>query len=147
MILFDKLVNEIGKGSSVLIRLKEKDLIVNGQYWIQNGKVNEPCDTLMKHYANIMELIEDMYISYKYSYPDEMGTKRKRSYFKALTADEMTDAELVTGAKRRTARVLLEATVLLSTLNGDLKWRDEWGSWFYQGKKDKDFILLKEWVV
>ena len=72
-------------------------------------------------------------------------TKRKRNYFKALTADEMTDEEMVTGMDRTVARAALESFVLISSLNGDLKWNPKRGSWYYQGK-DKDFILLKKWI-
>lgn len=95
---------------------------------------------------NLYEKIEELYKNYKYSYPSEKSSHFRKSYFKALNMDEMTDAQLVTGEERTTARCKLEAFILTQILNGNLKWN--FGNyWFWQSKKDSDLVIFKEWVV
>ena len=93
-----------------------------------------------------LEKIEELYHTYKYSTPTE--NDERRTYFYALTPDEMTDAELALGANRYEAKEELELYVLKSIVSGVLTWDDKvmGGTWFYQGK-DKDLIILKDWVA
>ena len=35
--------------------------------------------------------------------------------------------------------------MLFATMNGQLKWDDKWGTWFYRSPYDRDLVLLKEW--
>ena len=58
----------------------------------------------------------------------------------ALSANEMTDAQMVLGMPRLEARVRLEAYVLLASIVGKIKWSNP-NHWYWVGK-DKDFIIL-----
>lgn len=142
-------MERVQNGEPFMIDLEKKTMRVGNTYLIKEGVHDNERKLLDKNEFindyNIMDVLETMYAIYKYSYPSEAETKRKRNYFKALTADEMTDEQMVNGEDRTIARGLLEAFVLVSSLNGDLKWNPKWGSWYYQGK-DKDFILLKKWI-
>lgn len=137
-------MERVQNGEPFMIDLEKKTMRVGNIYFIKEGVFNNERE-LKEETDNLMDILDDLYIMYKYSYPSEAETKRKRNYFKALTADEMTDEEMVTGMDRTVARAALESFVLISSLNGDLKWNPKWGSWYYQGK-DKDFILLKKWI-
>lgn len=137
-------MERVQNGEPFMIDLEKKTMRVGNIYLIKEG-VFESERELKEETDNLIDFLNDLYFMYKYSYPSEAETKRKRNYFKALTADEMTDEEMVLGMDRTIARAALESFVLISSLNGDLKWNPKWGSWYYQGK-DKDFILLKKWI-
>ena len=58
----------------------------------------------------------------------------------------MTDEELVNGEDRNVAKAKLEGFILCATLAGYLIWDErKMGKWFYQGK-DKDLVILREWI-
>lgn len=147
MDLLNRLLMETQLEKKVKIDLKSKTLIVDNVKWFDLGKKTTSCpeEEIMNIDKPIMDLLEEIYHEYKYSYPNEAETKRKRSYFKALIAEEMADEELVNGIDRKLARILLEGFILLAVVSGKLKWKGEWGSWYYQGK-DKDLIILREWI-
>lgn len=146
------LLNEVTMKASldknVSVSLTLKSIIVDGQLWVRNGEVTEHApskELCVSPNGSAIDSLEKLFEVYKYSYPSESETKRKRCYFKAKTAEEMTTEELVTGLPRYVTRIALEAAVLLYAMSGYLKWDESWGSWYYKGK-DSDFILLREWV-
>lgn len=94
----------------------------------------------------IMNEIEVLYSKYKYSVPSERSESRKRNYFKALPYEQLTDAMLVYGEHREVARFDLEFFVLRALQLGALVWFDAWGTWFWQSDKDKDLVILREWI-
>jgi hypothetical protein len=87
-------------------------------------------------------LIEILYKDFKHSVPRE--NSNKKSYFKALPVDELTDAELAYNYDRDFMQAVLEGYILLSSLQDWLKW-EHGNHWFWQAK-DKDLIILKNWV-
>ena len=91
-------------------------------------------------------MMEYRYKQYKYSVPSKESEKHKSKYFKAKHESELTDVDMITGKNRSLAQAALEGFILCAILSGDFKWDEEkYGKWFYQGK-DKDFIILREWV-
>jgi hypothetical protein len=147
MDLLNELVYEAQLGKNIKINLESKDLGVDNIKWFSSGKKTKFCPDgkAMNNLEPVMEYLEKLYKIYKYSYPSETESKRKRSYFKALTAEEMTDEELINGNDRYLARIMLEGFIFLAVVSGELKWKGEWGSWYYQGK-DKDLIVLRKWI-
>ena len=86
--------------------------------------------------------IESLYYEYKHSVPSENGNKK--SYFKALPVDELTDSELAYNKARDFTQAILEGYILLGSLVGWIEW--EYGDcWFYQGI-DKDLVILKSYI-
>ena len=156
MYVIDEVIKKLNEEKMVKVDLIKQSLKVEDERgmmegWIANGVETKYCPKgdLIKRpdlNENVMDKLEELYEVYKFSYPSECEVKRKKNYFKALKAEEMTDAELVVGVDRYTARVTLEATLLLLSITGYLRWKEDWGSWFYQGK-DKDFIILRDWVM
>lgn len=129
----------------IYIDLCNKTIKVNGKIIIDHGEVkrnkiiNKEFDELITETLNI----EDLYKQYKYSMPNER--ENRRHYFKALSANELTDAQLVMGMQRYEARIRLEVYILLASLTGMLKW-DNPKHFFWQSTVDKDFIILKKYI-
>lgn len=90
--------------------------------------------------------IEGYYQQYKYSIPSERSQSHRRSYFKALPEEQLSDQDMLYGVSREVARCQLEVFVLLMLYDGQLRWHNKWGSWFWQSPNDKDLIILRSWV-
>lgn len=124
------------------INLDTKTIKNGKMYLLKNGipmngyKINENPITF--------ELLETLYTIYKHSVPN--GIKYKKTYFKALTYDELSTEDLILGANRQTSKENLELAIISGVLNGSLIWPDE-TKWFWQSENDKDFILLRKWMT
>lgn len=135
--------------SKIHIDLKNKTLKVGRQLLIEKGNIIQnkvivgddayECNELVSGCLDVNELYEQ----YKYSMPSERDGGNH--YFKALTASLLTDEQLIYGMPRLEARVRLEAYVMLGSLMGLIKWENN-DHWFWQSSKDKDFIILKQWM-
>lgn len=123
------------------LKVGKKVIIDNGevkQYEIISGGDKYEFDCLIK---DILDL-DELYAQYKTSIPSEQDNRK--GYFKALSASELTDAQLVLGMPRFEARTRLEAYVLLASMVGNLKWPNP-NHWYLTGK-DKDFVILRKYV-
>lgn len=153
---YEDLIYWVEHGHSYRIDLKEKDLwllsnekcIDKGNWYPDSPLINligiDECKNQNEYCLNV---IEELYKNYKYSTPSEQSEKiKQKTYFKALSPDEMTDAELITGENRNLAKAKLEGFILCASLAGYLTWDEKtMGKWFYQGK-DKDLVILREWI-
>lgn len=86
--------------------------------------------------------IDELYKQYKYSMPSERDNKRH--YFKALSANQLTDEQLINGMPRLEARIRLEAYILLASMTGKFKWHNP-AHWYWVGQ-DRDFVILKKYI-
>lgn len=150
--VFGSFIQDVRDGCRFEVDFKKKSMktsmgtyILNGK-WNQSYKLYEIGDVKKKYKISIEDLIEYGYEQYKYSVPSKKSEKHKSKYFKAKPESELTDVDMITGVDRNLAQATLEAFILCTILSGDFKWDEEkHGKWFYQGK-DKDFIILREWV-
>lgn len=132
----------------IYINLCNKTIKVGKQAVIENGQVRQYkiiTDGGTYEFENLIEQelnLDELYAQYKTSLPSERDSGRH--YFKALSVNELTDAQMVQGMHRFEARVRLEAYVLLASMCGLLTWPDE-SKWFWQGV-DNDFIILKSYI-
>ena len=97
-----------------------------------------------------LEMIEDAYIKYKSSMPnEETNITCRSSLFKALPSQKLSDEDLISSEYRSIAKIRLELTVLIMILNKSIDWDSEQlaGKWFWQSSKEKNLVLLKEWIV
>lgn len=113
----------------------KKYLIKNGIP--KNGYIPDPRSVTF-------EMLETLYHTYKHSVPS--CQKEQPSYFHAIPYDELSDQELILNIDRKTAREQLELAVINGIMNGSVKWPDN-NMWFWQSEKDRDFVLLKKWIV
>ena len=118
---------------------------------IDNGKYDE--NRLLIYEYNIyslqtlLHMIRELYRNYKTSIPSERSSKKRKCYFKALSADELTDEQLMCGERREVAQATLEGFILCMILNGELVWDEGiMGKWFWESRSDSDLIILRKWV-
>lgn len=93
-----------------------------------------------------LQTLESLYITYKHSRPKT--DEPSQTYFKALKYKDLSNEDKDFGVRRQDARFLLEATLLCYVLNGSLYWDEKvmGNGWFYKGKTDHDFIILRSWI-
>ena len=154
MSVYAELLEAVSNGQKFKVDLINKSLWINRKQYIKEGEIvygsdcfikEEDLDKHWKHKPlseNPWEWIEFLYDRYKYSVPRE--NSNKQSYFKALSVDELTDSDLAYNEDRDLCDAILTGYILLSSLQGWLKW--EYGNnWFWQGF-DKDLVVLKCWL-
>ena len=158
MSIYKDLIDAVDKGKKFTVDLINKSLWINKQQITKEGViVNEQdkgkdlispkdlWDTM--GWCNLLnefhwDWIEFLYQEFKHSAPSE--NSNKRSYFKALSVDELTDEELAYNIDRDFGQACLEGYILLASMQGWLKW--EFGNhWFWQGNDD-DLIIIRNWL-
>ena len=152
MTIYEELIKRIAEGESFYINFKNKSLKIGKKFIITDGVYDTSrelihdieCCTDAKC---LLAFIDGLYHSYKYSLPSERSGSKRRQYFKALTANKLTDKQMATGMNREIARAQLEGFILCMIVNGTFRWNeDEMGKWFYQSKKDPDLVILRSWI-
>lgn len=138
---YEELLEKIDRGAKFSIDLKKRTLKVNGKSVDLSG-IEYNIDTSKP----LIPLVEELYGYYKRSIPSERSESRQRNYFKALKYEQLSDDDMLYGVPREHARFELEFCILKTVYDGILKWDESWGSWFWQSKKDKDLVILREWI-
>nr|DAS68884.1 MAG TPA: hypothetical protein [Caudoviricetes sp.] len=131
------------RGAKFTINFQERTLKVNDKY--VNCKDKTIGLPRVFKTDEFLKLLDSTYRDYKYSLPSERSESRSKNYFKALPEEELTDLQMWCGMNREKARFIIEMLCLSQILNG-WQWDEEkMGKWFYQSKKDKDLVLLRQW--
>ena len=142
MELYDEIINSVSSGSVFNIDLKKKVL--------QLDKNNIPLDNMSVNISSsedMLSTIHKLFERYKYSVPSERSEGKRRRYFKALKLSEIEYDDFMFGEGRDTAQIKLELYVLLSSIYHKDFWEEIFKEqFFYQSDKDKDLIILKDWV-
>ena len=143
-------LKRVENGDRFHINFEERTMKVGQDKVINNGEYDTMQVLYDEKFDNLRELLDKvrgLYISYKFSLPSERSDKKRKKYFKALHIEELTDEQLIYGARREVAQYMLEAFILCAILNGDFIWDDEiHGKWFYQDKLEQDLVILKNWI-
>ena len=142
MELYDEIINSVSSGSVFNVDLKKKVL--------QLDKHNVPLDNINVNISSsedMLSTIHKLFERYKYSVPSERSEGKRRRYFKALKLSEIEYDDFMFGEGRDTAQIKLELYVLLSSIYHKDFWEEIFKEhFFYQSDKDKDLIILKDWV-
>lgn len=142
MELYDEIINSVSSGSVFNVDLKKKVL--------QLDKNNVPLDNINVNISSsedMLSTIHKLFERYKYSVPSERSEGKRRRYFKALKLSEIEYDDFMFGEGRDTAQIKLELYVLLSSIYHKDFWEEIFKEhFFYQSDKDKDLIILKDWV-
>lgn len=142
MELYDEIINSVSSGSVFNVDLKKKVL--------QLDKNNVPLDNINVNISSsedMLSTIHKLFERYKYSVPSERSEGKRRRYFKALKLSEIDYDDFMFGEGRDTAQIKLELYVLLSSIYYKNFWEEIFKEqFFYQSDKDKDLIILKDWV-
>ena len=141
MSIYSELLERVERGAKYKIDLVQKTLKIDGKDVVLEGNLIDETDVYC--YLNPWEILEMLYTQYKRSVPSEKHNGN-RSYFKALSVEDLTDNEIAFNASRNFCQAQLEGYVLLGSLKGWLKFENE-SHWFWQGN-DKQLVVLKEWI-
>ena len=151
MTIYDELIKRVSDGEKFNINFETRTMKVGNTKLIDNGKYDE--NRLLIYEYNIyslqtlLHMIRELYRNYKTSIPSERSSKKRKCYFKALSADELTDEQLMCGERREVAQATLEGFILCMILNGELVWDESiMGKWFWESRSDSDLIILRKWV-
>lgn len=137
-------------GARFYINLETRSMAINNHFLIKDGLtfgVSLGCwhkDDYPE--GEMFEALERRYRDYKHSVPSERSASHRRSYFKALSEKELSDEDMMYGKNREFARYELESFVLAMIMCGAFKWKEEWGTWFWQSPNDKDLVILRKWI-
>ena len=158
MSIYKDLIDAVDKGKKFKVDLINKSLWIDKQQIIKEGEIVHeevkskdlisPKDLFCMGWVNplnenVWDWVEFLYQEFKHSSPSE--NSNKRSYFKALSVDELTDEELAFNIDRDFGQACLEGYILLASLQGWLQW--EHGSyWFWQSTQDENLIVIKNWI-
>lgn len=147
MTIYEELVQRVNDGENFYIDFKTQTLKVGKQKLVCCGEYDNSRRLSQATDGDIMSAIEMLYANYKHSMPSERSDRKYRKYFKALSVDELTDAQLACGESRDVAQAKLEGYLLCSVLDGKFVWDEEkMGKWFYQSVNDPDLVILRDWV-
>lgn len=151
MSIFLKGLERVKNGERFHVDFEQRTMKIGQDKVIENGEYDTAQVLYDERFNNPRELLDkvrELYITYKFSLPSERSDKKRKKYFKAFPIDELTDEQLICGARREIAQYMLEAFILCAILNGDFTWDDEiHGKWFYQDKLEQDLVILKNWIT
>ena len=150
MTIYEELVKRVQEGESFYINFKNQSLKIGKKFLITDGIYDDErtlytdCELDMH---DIVQWIELLYKRYKYSLPSERSDNKRRQYFKALSADKLTDRQMATGERREVARAKLEGFILCMIVSGLFVWNEEkMGKWFWQSDIDPELVILRSWI-
>lgn len=147
--IYSMAAEQVANGARFSIDLENKSMRVAGKYLIKDGvaKCNLPLGVEESSNEYILNKVEELYDKYKHSRPTER-TKSKRHYFNALKEEELEDEDLMYGEYRDICQFMLEAYILLVSIQNMFQWdEEEYGKWFWQQGEDKDLVILKKWIA
>ena len=150
MTIYEELVNRVRDGETFYVDFRNQSLRIGKKFIIENGCYADErtlYTTSELEMSDVLSWIEMLYENYKYSLPSERSDSKRKTYFKALPVDKLTDAQMATGERREVARAQLEGFILCMIVDGFFVWdEDELGKWFYQSKNDPDLVILRKWI-
>ena len=151
MTIYDELIKRVSEGEKFNINFETRTMKVGNTKLIDNGKYDENRYLIYEYNIYslqvLLHMIRELYRNYKTSIPSERSSKKRKCYFKSLSADELTDEQLMCGERREVAQAVLEGFILCMILNGELVWdEDIMGKWFWQSRSDPDLIILRKWI-
>ena len=139
--LHDYVLQAVREGARFSVNLEKRTLRLNRRQ-IDLSEVN----FLPVRDDVMLQAIEERYRAYKHSVPSERSESRRRRYFRALPERQLSDDDMLYGLPREYARCRLEIYVLFMIVSGNLRWHNEWGTWFWQSSADKDLVILRQWI-
>ena len=154
MTIFEELVERVSNGEKFHIDFEKRTMKVGRNFLIKNGEYDASRrlvpDSFILPYITLDLVLGDigvLYYSYKHSLPSERSDKKRHTYFKALSMNELTDSHLMHAERREEAQARLEGYILCMILEKRLIWDENvMGKWFYQAKGEPDLVILRKWI-
>lgn len=125
--IYRETVTAIENGANFRIDFRSRSLKVNGRHMIRNGR-HDGAPWLPEYgCGDFFTDVEELYRRYKHS-------------------SDLEDGDMLYGQYRDIAQFELEFYILCRIMGG-FTWNPEtMGRWFWQSEKDKDLVILREWV-
>lgn len=144
--IYNEAIQKVKEGARFRINFEKRSLKIDGKYVIKNGEYEGTLLTPTDSDATI-SYVEALYNRYRHSIPSERSEGQRKTYFQALSEQELSDEDMLYGERREEAQIKLELYILCAILNGTLKW-DEIAKdkWFWQSPRYSSLILLKQWI-
>ncbi len=150
MSIFLKGLERVENGERFHINFEQRTMKIGQDKMIDSGEYDTSqvlYDEEIDNPQALLDVVRRLYVAYKYSLPSERSDKKRKKYFKALSIEELTDEQLIYGARREVAQYKLEAFILCAIIKGDFVWDEEiHGKWFYQDTLEPDLVILKSWI-
>lgn len=143
--IYSYAIQQVANGAKFFVNFAARTLSINGKRIIDNGKYEGPLGVEKMPLEQMLPKIEELYDAYKHSVPSERSEAKRHIYFKALKEHELANEDMMYGVRRDEAQIRLELFVLCCILNGSFVWQGK--NWFWQSEKDKDLVILKQWIV
>lgn len=145
----NEIIEKVCAGSKFYVNFANRSVRVDGKLVVENGYFGEDGYEKEGDFSleGTLATIEDLYYEYLHSVPSERSESHRRSYFIALKEKDLDDEDIMYGELREVSRARLETYVLEAISRGWLYWdEDKMGSYFWQSKKYKSLIILRDWV-
>lgn len=137
-----EIIARVASGARLQVDFKRRTFSLNGKEY--TATETGPSET---EDEDPLTETERLYAIFKRSVPSERSDRRRKEYFKALTADQLDNEDLMFGTGREEARAELELHLLHCIASGRLTWDEQtFGRWFWRSKKDPDLVILREWM-
>lgn len=144
--IYQEAIQAVEDGASFKVDFQSRSLKLNGKFIIQNGKYEGDLGVKKCTEDDFFTNVEELYHIYKHSVPSERSESKSRQYFRAFSAKDLNDDDMLYGERRDKAQIELELYVLCRILDG-FEWNSEkLGNWFWQSKADKDLVILRNWI-
>ena len=145
----NEITNKVMHGSKFYVNFMERSVRVDGKVVVKDGDFGE--DNYEKEgdfsLKGTLSTIEELYNEYLHSIPSERSESHRKCYFRALNEKGLDDDDMMYGEPREVSRARLETYVLEAICRGWLYWDEgTMGTWFWQSKKHKSLIILRDWV-
>ena len=144
--LYEEIIEEVKNGAKFTVNFQKRTCRVNGKVVVDGIQYEGSLGTYPPTEEEMISNIEQLYQEYKHSVPSERSESHRHYYFRALPEKELSDEDMMYGERREVARCRLELYVLFCIILSRLTWKPSWGSWFWCSEKDKDLVILKDWI-
>lgn len=143
--IYKQAMEAVSNGFRFRVDFPKRSLTIGKRAVINEGVFNG--DLGIAVHPSPLSEIERLFRIYRHSLPSERSESKRRKYFRALSADELSDEDMMFGTPREIAQAELELFILGQIILGNLNWNEfADGHWFWQSKQIPSLILLKEWI-
>lgn len=145
----NEILDKVSDGYKFYVNFENRSVRVDGKLVVENGDFGENTYEDFGDFSleGTLRTIEELYAEYRRSVPSERSESHRKTYFIALKEKYLDNDDMMYGEQREIARARLETYVLEAISRGWLYWDEEkMGSYFWQSKKHKSLIILRDWV-
>ena len=96
-------LEQVENGERFHINFEQRTMKIGQDKMIDGGEY-DTSQVLYESSQSLLDTIRELYILYKYSLPSERSDTKRKKYFKALPIEELTDEQLIYGARLEVAQ-------------------------------------------